>query len=1391
MPFGQSPSTHTPYSIVAFEKDGVERRDDPDGSDGLMSQRLVAEIAQAPPTDIFLFSHGWKGDIVSATSQYNLWIDAITRLAADSLRMGSSFRPIWVGLHWPSQPWGDEELGTASFAADASTPPAPAPSTLLEDYLDRLNLTHSLRARELMGVIFRENKVNAGAQVLPQNVADAYTELASLLNYQSSAVGSDPASDNSEYSARAAFEAMNNAGVAFGGGLVGGLLGPLRQLSFWTMKGRARTVGESGMHQFVGRAQSAAPNARIHIMGHSFGCIVACSIVSGPNGTSALSRPVDSLALVQGAISHWAFADVIPSTGGRGYFNGIIRNRRVKGPVVTTRSVHDLAVGTWYPIAVSLVLQDPSFAINSNLIKWGAMGAFGIQGLPGALDQPMLPETADYRFEPGKVYNLEASQFIKKMLDKLSGAHSDIDGPQVAHAIWQAAFASLAAAPSFVPAAAAQGASASSGATSTVAAPAAKPSAPVGPNIVLPKIAPLSETEMPIPFGVQAETGQYLPQIKESDLDHIAKASQIAQIRAANANASHLSAIAEVQPDDLAFAGWGVVFSSSTPAAQKQAIKDALKPLLDLRHSQAGDLFKIFDDQTGYSPGLAAEQWLTARGSVLNVVDPTQGVPYYLLLIGSPAEIPFEFQYDLDTYFAVGRIAFESPQEYAQYAQNLVNFERSPGQQKRVAIFNTRNDGDRATALLHDQIAIRLAQGADNLKPLGAAQGYSITTRLAESATKTELLNLLRGQADGAMPAVLFTGSHGVAFSPSDPQQRFKQGAILTQDWAGPGSSIKPETYLTAEEIPGDAALDGLLHFFFACYSAGCPKFDTYSYGADDQPVAIAQDTLVARLPQKMLLQGAQAVIGHIDRAWAYSFQSNTGQAVLQSFRDPLIRLLQGRRVGDALDVFDQRWTVLSAGLLTLMQNRDAMPNSVPASVLANRWVARDDARNYIVLGDPAARLKIAGDPATAQAGGAMSFGAGVALLGAPEEEAPAQAFEARLDAKPQLHFRDFTGAIEMKAAVSPDCSYQLLQSAIAQATNGSKVDVYIYSISAPHLMQLLKEACDRGASIRLMYDPSQMRAADAQKLRNFGIEVRIAPSHDPRRVFTVCHQKFLVIDRKLAVIESANWANTSIPERPAGAPRKKGNREWLLRVDDKDIASWYADLFEADWNIPSLESFAAVAAPPALPALSFRAPRFAAPRDFSIATFTGQQMSVSPLTSPDNYFDKVLPMIRAARKRVWLEQQYIEAGGDSTVPRLLDAVAQKHTAGIDVRLIVSSRFKESWDSTKETIQDAKLTDCLRAINLDNFTHCHNKGVIVDDAVIVSSTNWSENSIRRAREAGILVHSANVAGFFAEVFEDDWKTAWSISTADAQASAFEAVAEPGGEDLTIDPADRV
>ena len=189
MPFRQTPATHTPYVIIAFDKKGVERTDDPDGIGGVISKRILSELQQSPPTDLFVFSHGWQGDMGSAIKQYDLWIDNFTALAADAGKMGPGFRAARIGLHWPSKPWGDESLASVGAGPSFGVSAQPAQSDVLEDFLDRLDLSESLRGRELVGQIFRENEVNAGASRLPAAIVDAYTELAHLIGYESAGAG--------------------------------------------------------------------------------------------------------------------------------------------------------------------------------------------------------------------------------------------------------------------------------------------------------------------------------------------------------------------------------------------------------------------------------------------------------------------------------------------------------------------------------------------------------------------------------------------------------------------------------------------------------------------------------------------------------------------------------------------------------------------------------------------------------------------------------------------------------------------------------------------------------------------------------------------------------------------------------------------------------------------------------------------------------------------------------------------------------------------------------------------------------------------------------------------------------------------------------------------------
>ena len=115
-------------------------------------------------------------------------------------------------------------------------------------------------------------------------------------------------------------------------------------------------------------------------MGHSFGCIVVSSMLRGPGAGAALPRPVDSLVLVQGALSLWSFCPDIPIAPGQpGYFHDIVKNKKVSGPIVTTRSRFDTAVGQLYPIAAGIARQ-VDFA-PGEFPTYGGVGTFGARGL--------------------------------------------------------------------------------------------------------------------------------------------------------------------------------------------------------------------------------------------------------------------------------------------------------------------------------------------------------------------------------------------------------------------------------------------------------------------------------------------------------------------------------------------------------------------------------------------------------------------------------------------------------------------------------------------------------------------------------------------------------------------------------------------------------------------------------------------------------------------------------------------------------------------------------------------------------------------------------------------------------------------------------------------------
>jgi hypothetical protein len=481
-----------------------------------------------------------------------------------------------------------------------------------------------------------------------------------------------------------------------------------------------------------------------------------------------------------------------------------------------------------------------------------------------------------------------------------------------------------------------------------------------------------SSPNLPYPLLVNAATGKAVPPLPLQNI--AALTSDLPGADQRIANSTHLGTDYSVDdPNDLSQTGWGIIFASDAdPAIQVQ-----LQPLLDLRKQQVQDpsLFKIFSGNTGVLPSQTAASWAQQHGVALTApVDPFQGVPYYLLIVGSPERISFEFQALLKMQWAVGRLYFDDIADYGRYAQAVVQYESksfAPVQRKNAALWVTRNEGDLATAMLSGAICQDFLAPANQL---GSRCQFALDAFSNEKATKAQFIDILRGKLPGGPPAVIFTGSHGCNYYPDDPvTQRLMQGSMLSQEWT-PGTPPGPANQISADDIPADARLQGTMGFLFACYSGGCPAQNSYYFNDDGSRVTVAPAPFITRLPQALLAHGMLAVIAHVDMAFPFAFLDINGTPQPQAVRTPLELLMRGKRAGLAADTLSIMWSSRSSQLALAQAQAPppapaAAPGSAPAAsgatpitttsaAIAQMTIARDDARNYIVLGDPATQLR-------------------------------------------------------------------------------------------------------------------------------------------------------------------------------------------------------------------------------------------------------------------------------------------------------------------------------------------------------------------------------------------------------------------------------------------------
>ncbi len=407
-----------------------------------------------------------------------------------------------------------------------------------------------------------------------------------------------------------------------------------------------------------------------------------------------------------------------------------------------------------------------------------------------------------------------------------------------------------------------------------------------------------------------------------------------------------------IDPLDLAAAGWGVIFA---PDIGKE-VKDKLRPLLKLREEQAKGLFR----KISYPAKKTSKvEFLADFGVRAGPVNP-EHLPYYLLLVGDPGTIPFEFQYQLDVQYAVGRIHFEDSEDYGRYADAVAQAENRevPLPAREVALFAGRHEGDQATKRMTAELIEPLKALLRAFDKQRNPNPWPVRLLLAEQATKDQLRRLL---GSDQKPALLVTATHGLSFPSGDPLQQSAQGALVCQDWPGPSEMKKPVDpahYFAARDLDHNPALHGLIAVHYACFSAGTPQQSSYDHPRSGKAEQLAWTPFISQLSQKLLSCGALAVLGHVDRSWTSSFTWEHAGDTARAFDNTIRRLIRGHPVGWAMEYMNQQYAELSVELSQRWEARHHLSDGSRKS-FDRLWQANNDARNFVVIGDPAVRLDL------------------------------------------------------------------------------------------------------------------------------------------------------------------------------------------------------------------------------------------------------------------------------------------------------------------------------------------------------------------------------------------------------------------------------------------------
>ncbi|MBW7954521.1 hypothetical protein H3C61_01785, partial [Candidatus Gracilibacteria bacterium] len=274
------------------------------------------------------------------------------------------------------------------------------------------------------------------------------------------------------------------------------------------------------------------------------------------------------------------------------------------------------------------------------------------------------------------------------------------------------------------------------------------------------------------------------------------------------------------------------------------------------------------------------------------------------------------------------------------------------------------------------------------------------------------------------------------------------------------------------------------------------------------------------------------------------------------------------------------------------------------------------------------------------------------------------------------------------------------LTTKIDQAKNKVYVEVYIFT--EKRLKKALKDAKKRGLDVKVILEKNVYLAGNLNKetfneLKNAGIEVVYSNTEN----YALNHTKMMIIDDEV-VISTGNYSYSTF----------KYNREFFISLKDESYKDVFLEIFENDFNGEKFE-------------------------------ISKNNLVLSPFSSRE----KLEYLIQNAKKSIKI---YSHNFGDEDIKNILVNQRQNN---ILIQMIFPDLKKVS--SNKEIINDLKSNKIY--IKIIDKPEIHAKTILIDDEYLyIGSINFSNYSIDKNREIGILIKNQEIIKNFLDIFNDDF-----------------------------------